>query len=248
MHPAAQLHYFAYSRISIQRMQTGVLVMASILTLAFIGIGVRSWVANPSIALFALPLMTALGLITAALMVGITVAERPRYEAMRIGIGPDVIQRVFRTTTEEFPLHTFHRIRVVHHHAHHVRKIQLYRANNTAITIMDFDHMNDLYELLLRYLPPDIPRDVVIQRFDIAQPPVIGVISVLAISGYFVSASVLGPSMTDGLLGIFFIIAACTMWIQQPSTRINPEFKWLERVLVILFLFLGFSRLLQAFF
>lgn len=52
MHPAAQIHYFSYSRISIQRMQTGVLVLASILALAFIGIGVQSWVAYPSIAPF----------------------------------------------------------------------------------------------------------------------------------------------------------------------------------------------------
>ena len=112
-------------------MQTSVFVNGGIIIILFLGmgfigftgIGVQSWVADSSNMLFSLPLMAALGLILVALMVGIAVTERSRYEAMRIGIGSDVLQRVFRTTTEEFSLHTFHRIRVVHQSSHHVRKI-----------------------------------------------------------------------------------------------------------------------------
>lgn len=104
--------------------------------------------------------------------------------------------------------------------------------------------MDDLYGLLLRYLPRDIPRDVVIQRFDLAHPTMRGAIGILAVSGMFLSQSLLGLSITDALIGIISIIVACTIWIQKPLTRINPEYKWSERGQVILFLILGFYWLL----
>jgi hypothetical protein len=113
---------------------------------------------------------------------------------------------------------------------------------------MDFDHMDDMYEQVTTHLPNSVQHEWVTQRFDPKQPLILGLTLVLIMVAVIGSRTFWGESISEALVGLIQIGAGLFLWLRQPSTRINPEYKGWERACAVMFFVLGLSRLLQAYF